>query len=151
MSDSLSSQQDADIHAITKHFSVSGEITEAQLDTLVSQGVDTLINVRPDNECENQTSNHEWQALAKKHHIGYVFVPVKPCQYSEQDVKKFKEALAQSSSSVHGFCRTGTRAAHLWALANRENVVFSDMQRILKDAGYDLDMIAEMFKGPTKH
>nr|WP_297347672.1 sulfur transferase domain-containing protein [uncultured Glaciecola sp.] len=85
-------------------------MTDSALNTLVEQGVDTLINVCPDNERQNQMTDQEWRGLASKHKHHYVYIPVKLCQYTEQDVKKFKAALAQSSNGAHGFCRTGTRA-----------------------------------------
>jgi len=146
MSNDLVMPQTVNIVNITKQFSVSGELAKSQLSTLVEQGIDTLINVRPDNECENQISDQEWQTLAQKHNLHYVYIPVKPCQYTEQDVQQFRAALAQSSKCVHAFCRTGTRATHLWALANTGIFSFTDMQRIVKSSGYDLDMIAAMFE-----
>ncbi|MFT7261305.1 MAG: hypothetical protein ACI9MS_003179 [Glaciecola sp.] len=145
MSNTLVEPEAVKIIKITNHFSVSGELTESALDNLVGLGVDTLINVRPDNERKNQITDQDWRALASRHKLHYVYIPVKSCHYTEQDVKKFKAALEQSSNCVHGFCRTGTRATHLWALANKENLSFTEMQSLLKDKGYDLDMIDGMF------
>jgi uncharacterized protein (TIGR01244 family) len=147
MSNESVNPQAVKIAKITLQFSVSGEITESDISKLMEQVIDTIINVRPDNECENQISDQQWQALAHKYRLNYVYVPVKPCQYAEQDVAKFRAALALSAGGVHGFCRTGTRAAHLWALANKDKLSFTDMQGALKSKGYDLDNIAAMFEG----
>jgi len=133
------------IAEITKQFSVSGELTESELSSLAKQGVDTLINVRPDNESKNQISDQIWRTLAKKYHLRYVFIPVKPGYYAAKDIEEFKAALVQSSKRVHSFCRTGTRASHLWALANKDKRSFTSLQAVLKVHGFDLTAISAMF------
>lgn len=133
------------IAEITKQFSVSAELTESELDSLTKKGVDTLINVRPDNECENQISDQAWRTLAQKYHLHYAFIPVKPGNYTAKDIEAFKAALLQSSRRVHSFCRTGTRASHLWALANKDTLSFTDLQAALEVHGFDLAVISAMF------
>lgn len=144
-SNTVNAQSDK-IVQITPHFSVSGEIKESALEQLAKKGVDTLINVRPDNECEDQVNDQDWQRLAQKYDLNYVFIPVVSCQYDESDIQRFKAGLALSTNCAHSLCRTGTRAAHLWALANQENMSFTEIETLLKNAGYDLDKVSAMFK-----
>lgn len=145
MSTDSENLQATKIAQITKQFSVSGELTESELNSLAKQGVDTLINVRPDNECENQISDQIWRSLAQKYNFRYFFIPVKSGYYTAKDIEEFKAALLQSSKRVHSFCRTGTRASHLWALANKDKRSFTDLQTALKVHGFDLAVIAAMF------
>ena len=133
------------ISKLTEQFSVSGEFTESELSSLVKQGVDTLINVRPDNESEHQMSDQYWRTLAQKYHLQYFFIPVKSGYYKTQDINEFKAALLKSSKRTHSFCRTGTRASHLWALANKDNLSFTELQAVLNVHGFDLTMISIMF------
>jgi uncharacterized protein (TIGR01244 family) len=135
-----------EITHITPEFSVSGELSEAELMVLADQGVDTLINVRPDNEAEGQINHPKWQVLAKNLHIEYGYIPVKPGEYSEQDIAKFDTLLTQSKTRVHSFCRTGARAVHLWALANKNTLAFDRMHDIAKQKGYDLNLIKAKFE-----
>ncbi|MFQ3249367.1 MAG: hypothetical protein ACI9O6_001175 [Glaciecola sp.] len=146
MPNNQANPQSEKVITITPHFSVSGQITESTLEALALKGVDTLINVRPDNESENQMSDKDWRALAQKFKLNYVFIPVISCQYTQHDVERFKAGLALSLNSAHSLCRTGTRAAHLWALANQETMPFIEIEKRLKSAGYDLDKISSMFK-----
>ncbi|WP_371193861.1 TIGR01244 family sulfur transferase [Glaciecola sp. SC05] len=134
------------IAQITPTFSVSGALTEAEFQALAVRGIDTLINVRPDGESAEQINSAQWHDLAKLHKMQYRFMPVKPCEYSAQDIANFAVFLKQSHTSAHGFCRTGTRAIHLWALANKDTLSFDYMQDLAKQAGYDLNMIADRFK-----
>lgn len=134
------------ITTITSTFSVSGEISEETLIDLVENGVTTLINVRPDNESPQQHRSKEWSTVCQQHGIRYIHIPVLPCQYSASDIQKFKDALNNSKNKTHSFCRTGTRAVHLFALATKATYTFQQMRALLKDKGYDLHPIERQFK-----
>lgn len=108
---------------ITNTFSVSGELSEPELIQLAQNGVSTLINVRPNNEAPEQKNDAHWRKLCTKHNLDYVFIPVKPNQYTDQDIAKFKAALLNATGKVHAFCRTGTRATHLFTHANNGVIV----------------------------
>jgi len=130
---------------ITDQYSVSGELSEQDFEVLNELDITLLINARPDNETENQKSDAEFQALCAQHSIDYVHVPVKPGQYSELDVKAVSEALCKAKGKVHGFCRTGARAAHLWALTQKEHQPFEALQQKAKTHGYCLEVVKGHF------
>ena len=130
---------------ITSNFSVSGALTKQDFSALIEKGITTLINVRPDNECENQINDLEWQDLANKYKIEYAYIPVKPNEYNDDDIARFASLLNNIDKKVHGFCRTGTRAAHLWALANKNKIEFLAIQYQLSNKGYSVSSISEMF------
>ncbi|MGQ8364327.1 TIGR01244 family sulfur transferase [Glaciecola sp. 1036] len=126
------------------NFSISGELTESDIDKLKAAGITTLINLRPDGEQPDQTNDAQWQALCESHGIEYVHIPVKPCQYNATDIEKFAHNL-HDSSVVHAFCKTGTRAVHLWALANREHLSLEQIRQVIAPKGYNIDMIQDQF------
>lgn len=130
---------------LTNEFSVSGEVTEQELIQLSESGTSTLINVRPDNEAPEQKSDQHWIALCHRYDMQYLHVPVLPCQYSESAIQQIKQAIDHAPNKVHCFCRTGTRAAHLFALANKHQYSFQRMQALLKEKGYDLSQIANQY------
>jgi len=134
------------ITQLTSSFSVSGELSEQSLAELIKNGVSTLINVRPNNEAAEQKNDAFWRNLCAKHGLEYIFIPVKPCQYSPQDIAKFKAALQNASKNVHAFCRTGTRASHLFALANKDRYGYNDIHSLLTSKGYDASVIANHYK-----
>ena len=131
------------ITTITDAFSASGELCEQDLKQLSEQGVSTVINVRPDNEAPEQTTNAQWNTLCQQYGLQYFFIPVKSGQYSEHDVKQFKDAIDGAQNKVHCFCRTGTRAVHLFALANKNTNSIKRLQTLITNKGYDLKTISE--------
>lgn len=134
------------ITTITDTFSASGELCEQDLKQLHEDGVSTIINVRPDNEAPEQITNAQWNTLCQQYGLQYVFIPVKSGQYSEHDVKQFKDAIDNAQKKVHCFCRTGTRAVHLFALANKDTDSIKQLQTAITSKGYDLRAISEELK-----
>lgn len=107
--------------AVNENFSVSGPIdhdTESMLDKM---GIHTLINLRPDAELHGQQPVPDWHQLAMAHHWDYFYMPVVSGQYSRKAVEAFASLLAAQHGRVHVFCRTGTRALHMWLLAQQLN------------------------------
>ncbi len=131
---------------ITDEFSVSGELTEQDFTTLNKLGVSMLINARPDNENDGQKNDEDFKILCEAHGIEYVHVPVKPGQYSQNDIEKVANAFNAASGKVHGLCKTGARAAHLWALSQKEAKCFDELQKKAQAQGYDLTMIKNHFE-----
>ncbi|MEQ3657562.1 MAG: TIGR01244 family sulfur transferase [Glaciecola sp.] len=134
------------IKQLSENFSVSGELSEQDFSTLKELGVNLVINVRPDNESSEQVSNEDYQVISRAHSIEYVFMPVKPCEYTDANIKKMQALLQSTDGRVHSFCRTGARAAHLWALTNKQELSYEDLQEIVAQHGYDLSPIAPRFK-----
>jgi len=130
---------------ITDQYSVSGELSEQDFEALNELDITLLINARPDNETENQKTDAEFRVLCAQHGIDYVHVPVNPGQYSELDIKAVSEALSKAKGKVHGVCRTGTRAAHLWALTQKEHQPFDALQEKAKAQGFCLEIVKGHF------
>ncbi len=131
---------------ITDTFSTSGAMTEQDLEWLANNKVSLLVNVRPDNEAEDQISNAQWQAVGKKLGMDYAHIPVTSGQYATKDIQAFAEALKPNDKRVHSFCRSGARAVHLWALVNKNNMSYEDIASVLQDKGFDITPIAKNLK-----
>lgn len=103
---------------LTQEYSVSGPLSGQDIQALQQEGVTSLICTRPDGEEPEQLSFSTIQVIAENYGMQVFHIPVKPSQYSEEDVASFLSALdAMQGQKVHGYCRTGTRAAHLWLLS----------------------------------
>ena len=61
----------------------------------------------------------------------------------QQDIAAFADALELSPTPVIGFCRTGTRVAHLWAYSQVSHRPISELVGAAKSAGYDLEPLRE--------
>ncbi|MCG7600867.1 sulfur transferase domain-containing protein [Halomonas sp. McH1-25] len=70
-------------------------------------------------------------------------VPVKPGEYTQTDIENFAHVLNGSPGPVLGFCRTGKRVAHLWALSQAPYRPVSELVEAAQSAGYDLEPLRE--------
>ncbi|WJG10799.1 TIGR01244 family sulfur transferase [Aliiglaciecola sp. LCG003] len=131
---------------IAENFSCSGHLDEGTLRELKQKGVTTIINARYDDEESGQTDSDEIKCLVESLGMKYFHIPVKPLNYSQQDIDQFHSALPTGNDKAHGFCRTGTRALHLWALAKAKNTKVQDIISMCADQQCDLSAISQMMK-----
>lgn len=128
-----------DIKPLDHRLSVTAQPSLEDINTLAKEGYRTIISARPRGESEDQP---DMQALKEKaESLGMVWleIPVKPGEYSQQDIDAFHEALQSSPHPVVGFCRTGKRVSHLWAYSQAPACPISDLIKASQNAGYDLD------------
>jgi sulfide:quinone oxidoreductase len=101
-----------------------------------------VINNRPDGEEPGQPGSDELAAAAEANGLVYRHIPVVPGQWQDEQIAAFADALADLPGPTLAFCRTGTRAATLWALqAARRQPVDAVLSRTAA-AGYDLSPLA---------
>ena len=74
-------------------------------------------------------------------------IPVVPGAIDEDDVARFHAALNELQGPVLAFCRTGMRAAQLWALANVGSLGADEIVDTARSAGYDLSQMRDRLIG----
>lgn len=114
-----------------------------ELEQLAEQGFRTIISNRPRGESDDQPDPDALKVKAESLGMVWHEVPVKPGKYSQQDIAAFADALELSPTPVIGFCRTGTRVAHLWAYSQVSHRPISELVGAAKSAGYDLEPLRE--------
>ncbi len=102
---------------ITPDFHVTGQVDHAGLAAAAAAGFHAVICTRPDDEEPNQFTAAEAGGLAEAFGMAFVHIPVTPGTYADDDVASMRAALDRLPGPVLGYCRSGTRAATLWALA----------------------------------
>jgi sulfide:quinone oxidoreductase len=139
----LPTRKDIDMRtrSLTDTLSVSSQLTPAGLIAAADQGIRAIINNRPDGEAYDQPTSAELAAAAAALGLGYRHIPVAPGQIRDVDVADFNDALGELEGPVLAFCRSGTRAASLWALSAAAEVESSDLLSTARAAGYDLDTL----------
>lgn len=106
------------LKTIDPRFSVSDQLTTADLDTLASQGIKLVVNFRPDGEGgETQPASAELAAKATSLGMAYAHIPVIPNQVLPAHVQTLQSLLAKHAGAVVGFCRTGNRANQVYQQA----------------------------------
>lgn len=131
---------------VSNNFSISGPIDDAAIEALKAQGVTKFVNVRPDNEEEDQASAEKLAIKVRSHGLEYVHLPVKPNCYSEEDIAEFVKQLAVGDGKVHAFCRTGNRAIHLWALANANSETLTYIEKQCEKSECNISAVKELMQ-----
>jgi sulfide:quinone oxidoreductase len=107
-----------DIKRVAEGFSVSGQITAADLQELRALGVKTLVCNRPDNEAQDQPLFTEFAAQARELGMTAIYLPVVHDTINSNDAAAFAALLAGAERPVHAWCRSGLRSIALWCLAS---------------------------------
>ncbi|WP_111429089.1 TIGR01244 family sulfur transferase [Rhodobacteraceae bacterium DSL-40] len=102
---------------ITPSYSVSPQITVADVATIAERGFNAIMCNRPDGESADQTDVAEIRAEAERLGLAFAFVPVISGGILPDNVADFKAALAELPTPVLAYCRSGGRCQNLWMLA----------------------------------
>lgn len=117
--------------------SVCAFVTPEELPALAHE-FRTIINNRPDSEEPGQPTSAEIEAAARKLGLDYVHIPVIPGQIGDEQVEAFAKAMVERPGTKLAFCRTGFRAASLWALSQAGRQSPAEILSAAAQAGYDL-------------
>lgn len=123
---------------LTTEFSVCGQLTEDDLARAAAAGFTTIICNRPDGEEAGQPDASAIAAAAAQHGLGFAHIPVTTGNIADADVARMGDVLADANGPVLAYCRSGTRAAMLWALASAGSRPAADILGAASAAGYDL-------------
>ena len=131
-----------DIKKISQKFSVSPQITAADIATLKAEGINAIICNRPDGEGADQPTFAEIEKAAKKVGIAISYQPIVSGKVSDDDVARFGAALQDLPRPVLAYCRTGTRSATLWSFHESKKRPMPEILAATKAAGYDMNGVA---------
>jgi sulfide:quinone oxidoreductase len=126
------------IITLTKDFAVSKQVTESDLIEAAQAGFTAVIDARPDGEDAGQPSAAEIAALAQTHGLAFTHVPVTTGAITDADIAAFAAALRAAPGPVLGYCRSGTRAAMLWSLAQAGHMPAAAIFDTVATAGLDI-------------
>lgn len=123
---------------LTSDLSVTSQITPEEVAELAAAGYRSIISNRPDGESPDQPDWLTIKTAATRHGMEARQIPVVASEISDADVESFHQAYKLLPKPIAAFCRTGTRAALLWALANEANLSVDERMTIAGDQGFDL-------------
>ena len=130
---------------------VADQILVDDLEGLAKQGVKTIMCHRPDGEGADQPNFEEISKAAKKLKIKAHYLPVVAGKISDDDVAAYAQLFAEAEKPMLGFCRSGMRAASLWALSQASSVGLSAVLSAGKNSGYDLSGLTERIAGANSN
>lgn len=136
------------IKTITDQLSVSEQILPAQISEIAAAGFKSIICNRPDGEGADQPVFAEIEAQAKIAGLSAVYQPVISGKVSDEDASSFCALMDVLPKPIIAYCRTGTRSATLWSLA--EGARGRPLPEILsaaKAAGFDMNGVVRRIAG----
>lgn len=134
---------------LTPGLTVMPQMSEADIAELSRRGFKSIISNRPEGETADQPAWAAIAAAADSHGMEARHIPVVASQIDDDDVAAFAEALRNMPTPIAAFCRTGTRAALLWALASEGSQSADERIRIAAKAGFDLEPFRVRIEQPT--
>ena len=102
------------ITQLSTHIYVAGQITADDLNIVVTQGIRSVINNRPDNEAEGQPKSDDLATAAADLGLEFVHIPVTAKSITDRDVDDLIHALSVLQGPILLFCRSGARSTLLW-------------------------------------
>lgn len=126
-----------DFRQVTDQFSTSPQVTLADIALAAKSGFRVIVNNRPDGESADQPRSADVDRAASAvgltyHHLPFVGRP------TQAQIDALREILASAPGPVLGFCRSGTRSIHLWAMAVAQTLPPAVILSAGAAAGYDL-------------
>jgi sulfide:quinone oxidoreductase len=132
-----------ELRAIDATLAVGAQMQPEDLAGLAEQGFAAVICNRPDGEEPGQPPLDEMRRAAQEAGLAFHHIPVAGGLFPPAAVAAFAAIRRGTQGKVLAYCRTGTRAASLDALANVRGLSVADRLANAKAAGYDLSGLAE--------
>jgi len=127
---------------VTDALSVSPQIVPADMAAIREAGFRAVICNRPDGEGADQPGFDEIEAAASAAGLEARYLPVTAGMVRDTDAEAFGQALMELPGPVLAYCRTGTRSATLWSLAEAGRRPVPEILAATRDAGYDMAGVA---------
>jgi uncharacterized protein (TIGR01244 family) len=136
---------------VTPEFAIGPQISTADFELLRASGIASVLNARPDDETGTYLVSRDAERLARASGLAYAHCPSEGHAVFEPEiVDRFERALAELPKPVFAHCKTGTRAAILWALVESRRRDVEDVIATLRAAGQELDFLEDELRDSAK-
>ena len=131
--------------SLAPDFAVAPQLDLADIARAKAAGFRAIVNSRPDGEDPAAAQGAAIEAEARDAGLAYHYIPVSHAGFSAAQIDALDAARRDAGGPVLGYCRSGTRSAFLWALAEARGG--RDPETLTRDAaaaGYDLTPVRPM-------
>ncbi len=130
-----------DLRKLSEDVTVAPQITGGDIPAIRAAGFRSVICHRPDGEGADQPLSQELRDAATAAGLEFRYQPIVSGMLSDLDAKEFGVLLGELPKPVLAYCRTGTRSAALWSLAQAGSKPLPDILAATRAAGYDMSGI----------
>ena len=106
-----------DIRKIDDRFSVTGQIGVSDIAAIAASGFKAIVCNRPDLEGYDQPPHMDIKDAAAQAGLGFAYIPIVPGAPLGHEPQEMAAVLRDAGGPVLGYCRSGARAASLYAMA----------------------------------
>lgn len=103
-----------DIKSINDEYSVTGQITVSDLDTIKALGFKSIVCNRPDHEEPGQPLFAEIEQRAHELGLSIAHVPIGPTGVTAEAISGMVDALDDFDRPMLGYCRSGARSTAVY-------------------------------------
>ena len=133
-----------EITPITLEFAIGPQPTAKDFAAVRSAGYAAVLNVRPDDEHGNYLVSGDARPLAENQGLTYAHSPSNNHALFETDIiDRFERALTELPKPIFAHCKSGTRAAILWALVASRQREVKDVIADLRKAGQEIEFLED--------
>ncbi|MCF7521763.1 TIGR01244 family sulfur transferase [Neisseria sp. ZJ106] len=110
------------IQKLTDTLYIAPQLTQSDIEQAAALGIQTVICNRPDGEDPAQPEFAQIRQSLAAHNITALHQPIaSPNHIQAADIDTFAAALQTVPAPILAYCRSGTRSALLWGLAQIRN------------------------------
>ncbi len=102
---------------LTATVAVAGQLDAVDLAAAAAAGFVAVVNNRPDGEAPGQPAGDTLRAAATAAGLSFTAIPIDHTGFNREQVAAMAAVLDAAPGPVLAFCRSGSRSAMLWALA----------------------------------
>jgi sulfide:quinone oxidoreductase len=129
---------------LTPEFAIGPQVSTKDFEPLRAAGFASVLNVRPDNEPGTYPGSLNAEQVARANGLAYAHSPTENHAIFEPDIlDRFEQVLVELPKPIFAHCKTGTRAAILWALVASRHRPVESVIATLRAAGQDLDFLEQ--------
>lgn len=129
-----------ELRSLSPTVRVSPQLSPDSLTAVAASGIRRIVSNRPDGEDPGQPTAADMEAAARDAGLDFAWVPISGLPGPAQ-VSAVAELLADGVPTLM-FCRSGTRSAVAWAMAERLGGADpDDLRAATGAAGYDLSRV----------
>ena len=135
-----------DLRTLSSTYSVSPQITPEDVRAIAGAGFRSVMCNRPDGEELGQPEFAEIEAVAKSEGLETRWVPIVSGAVTQDALEQFRTALNEMPGPMLAYCRSGTRCAMLWSIAQYGTLSDDDIVQATQSAGYDMSGILQQLR-----
>lgn len=135
-----------ELKLIDDTLAVAAQMQPEELAALAEQGFAAVVCNRPDGEEPGQPPLDAMRVAAQEAGLAFHHIPVTGGIFPPAAIAAFAAIRRGTHGKVLAYCRTGTRAASLDALANVHGLGVADRLSRAGAAGYDLSALADLME-----